>query len=156
MPTVTEQLMELQKKLDAVPDSECSCERCKSMCEYRACWPTPKEAQALINAGYGERLWVDYWAGGGLLSDHDNDISILAPAAAGKEKEYHPFWPEGRCTFLTKDGLCELHDQGLKPSEGRKAIHSDEDPVHLHAMVATMWDEEAAEHLVEEWLDRFL
>ena len=28
------------------------------------------------------------------------------------------------CTFLTPDGLCELHPLGLKPTEGRLSHHS--------------------------------
>lgn len=32
-----------------------------------------------------------------------------------------------RCTFLTPEGRCELHDKGLKPLEGRVALHYNND-----------------------------
>ena len=138
--------------LKDIPDSTCSCERCQRMCEERPCWSTPKEASALIKAGYGDRLWLDFWAGG-FGDDYLDDVNILAPAAVGSEKAYRPFWPTGRCTFLTDEGLCELHDLGLKPTEGRKAscAESHDKAMVLHEAVARTWDDEAAQHLVGEW-----
>lgn len=55
----------------------CTCDKCKNMCEV-PCIGTPKDIEAIIDAGYADRL---------------------------KET----MWP---------DGLCELHDRGLKPTEG--------------------------------------
>lgn len=84
------------------------------MCERRPCWPTPDEAKRIKDAGFGDRLMIDYWV------ESPTDIKIECPAIVGYEGLNAPFIPVGRCTFL-KDGLCELHDLGLKPLEGRVA-----------------------------------
>jgi hypothetical protein len=77
------------------------------MCEHKACWPTPEEAATLIERGYGDRLVKEHFIGHGRLRH----------VLRGRDDE-------GRCTFLTADGLCELHDPGLKPLEGRLAHHT--------------------------------
>lgn len=130
-----------------------SCKPCVTMCETRPCWPTPDESQALINAGFSERLMDDYWAGGGGV-DEDEDVHLLAPAIVGREGLSAPFWPNGRCTFLTNDGLCELHDLGLKPSEGKIASCVTEVSDGLHKAVAFEWNNPESQKLVQIWRDR--
>lgn len=92
-------------------ENECSCEKCKSMCKT-PCVGTPDDMMKLINAGYSERLSRTGWAAGIMLGTHHKIIDIIAPL---KDLE------KGRCTFQTDEGLCELHDMGLKPTEGRFA-----------------------------------
>ena len=94
----------------------CDCDECRDMCK-RPCWPTVDEAQAIIDAGYGDYLMCDCHDGDGRmvyvlcgrLKDHD----MFAP----------PGWPmsEAGCKFQV-DGLCILHDAGLKPLEGRVVL----------------------------------
>ena len=122
----------------------CTCEECKEMCQ-RPCWPTPEEAKKLIEAGYGDRLMSDYWARA------ESDIHILGPALKGYEGQSTPFWPKGQCTFQDENGLCQLHDKGLKPYEGRKALCNGRTPKGLHEEVAMMWDNEEAQALVDKW-----
>lgn len=98
-------------------ESVCQCDTCVSMCERRPCWPLPDEAQKLIEAGYGPRLMRDWWC------RWPDDVVILSPAIVGEEGKYAPVWPTGRCTFLTDNKKCELHDKGLKPFEGHVAHH---------------------------------
>lgn len=94
----------------------CQCDACKGMCERAPCHGTPKEMQAIIDAGYGDRLWVnDQW---------DTEMVYIKPlpspdSLTGGWVDLH-----GRCPFY-RDGLCELHDKGLKPLEGRTAIHAE-------------------------------
>lgn len=114
------------------------------MCQ-RPCWPTPEEAQKLIDAGYGDRLMNDYWCRKG------GDIQILSPACKGSENGFAPFWPTGGCTFQDKDGLCELHNLDLKPLEGRKALCKGRTPKYLHEKIAKMWDNPEAQELVGKW-----
>ena len=138
-------------KLEDIPDTTCSCETCADACLMRPCWATPEEVEALLEAGYGDRLWVDYWA------DAEN-IYLLSPAGSGYEGGHAPSWPEGSCTFLTDDGLCELHDKGLKPSEGRKTGHqSDPDvrKVNIHKLIADTWDTPEGRALIERVIDRY-
>jgi hypothetical protein len=117
------------------------------MCEERPCWGTPKDAAAIIEAGLGDRLMLDYWA-----NSETDDTYILAPAIVGYERNRTPFWPRGRCTFLTKKGLCELHDAGLKPTEGRLAMCGrGKTPPNLHETVAKEWETPEAIALVASW-----
>jgi hypothetical protein len=89
-------------------DSSCSCQQCKEMCRRSPCFPTPEEVEKLIAAGYKQRLKASWW--GNLFTREA--YSLIAPSQE-----------ENGCTFLNGNGLCELHDQGLKPLEGRLASH---------------------------------
>ena len=128
-------------------ESVCSCATCQDMCRRRPCWPSPKEAQALINKGYGARLMYDYWVGDGY---DGGDIKLLSPAIVGSEGGRAPFWPEGQCTFFTEAGLCELHSLGLKPIEGRAASCKGTAD-NLHRDVAELWNHPEARSVVERW-----
>ena len=129
-------------------DSVCSCSKCGEMCN-RPCWPTPDEAQKLIEAGYGDRLMLDYWVGDGYAG---GDIRLISPANQGYEGKMAPSWPQGACTFY-KDGLCGLHDLGLKPIEGRRATcpTKGEQPGHLHREVAETWNNPDSQTFTREW-----
>jgi Fe-S-cluster containining protein len=138
-------------------ETACSCNTCKNMCT-RACWPTPEEAQRLIDAGYSDRLMVDYWVVPTQYDDEGDpiygtgDIYILCPAENGSEGRMAPSWPGVNwCTFSDPNTrLCMLHDTGLKPFEGRMAHHSKPTP-NLHEKVAMMWNNPDAQALVERW-----
>lgn len=135
-----------------LPDiAPCSCERCRRMCEERPCWPTPAEAIALLDAGRGSSLMLDYWSGGFPSPEDEfpDSVDILGPAIVGCEGRGAPFWPGGRCTFLSQQGLCSLHDRGLKPAEGRKAGHVT--PDGLHKAVARTWDSDLGRAAVARW-----
>ena len=123
----------------------CTCSACINMCKSRPCWPEPAEAQAIIKAGLGHRLMRDYWIGDG---PNDNDIQLLSPAIQGYEGKYAPFFPHGTCTFLSDADLCQLHDLGLKPREGREAWCAESGiptPPKLHWQVAMTWNNPAAQ-----------
>lgn len=137
-------------QLAAVPDSVCACTTCQRMCHDRACWPTPQEAQNIIDAGFGARLMNDYRLRGG---PDGSTIHLLCPAEVGRENDEAATWPGGRCTFLTDDGACELHALGLKPSEGRKANHEGH-AVKLHDLAAYSWNDEESQKLVRTWWRR--
>ena len=120
----------------------CNCEECRDMCQ-RPCWPTPEEAKKLVEV-YPDRLMIDYW-----VADETN-IDILCPASRGREGLRADFWPRGTCTFL-ENGHCILHDQGLKPFEGRYAYHENTIP-NLHEGIAALWDnDEVQEWVAEVW-----
>lgn len=101
------------EKMTGLQPSVCSCDKCKNLCRIAPCLPTPDDVIKLVLAGYASRLLPTTWAAGvpfGLP-----EIELVAPQYDNKR---------GCCTFLTDDGLCELHDKGLKPTEGRLAHHS--------------------------------
>jgi len=133
-------------------ESICSCYACKKACKERPCWPTPKETQALIDKGFGARLMRDYWVGDG---PNGEDIKIVSPAIVDNEHDNAPLLPFGRCTFLNANDLCELHDLGLKPFEGRvsscKSSHNG-----LHEFVAKTWNCVEGLQLVKKWTEEFL
>lgn len=89
----------------------CSCEKCKSQCRT-PCLGTPEDINRLIEAGYNDRLAVTEWLVGMLLGVIDRPVLMI------QAKVEH-----GWCTFY-HDGKCELHDKGLKPTEGRLSHHS--------------------------------
>lgn len=124
----------------------CSCEICVRMCETRPCWGTPEDIEKIINAGFGKRLMLDYWC-------DTPDINLLCPAIVGYENKNAPFWPNGRCTFLNEKGLCELHDLGLKPTEGKVAIHGKKDE-DTHYEVAKTWKNEKGKILIKLWREK--
>lgn len=129
-----------------VPLESCTCDVCKDMCQ-RPCWPTPSEAKKIIDAGFGHRLMEDYWIDGQV-----GHVNILCPALSGYENKTAPFWPSGKCTFQDKNGLCELHDLGLKPIEGRVADCRKMNKKHnLHEMMMIAWNNREAENLVSDW-----
>lgn len=134
--------------MTALPQFFCSCPACKRMCTRSPCWGTPAEIAALIAAGHAERLSLDYRAE--TYKGEFRRVEFLRPAAKGEEGQRAPYLPIGECTFLMKDGLCELHAAGLKPIEGRFAIHNGGtgnaafeqwlDKIPLRKSIATAWD----------------
>ena len=121
-------------------DTECSCPKCKAMCEHRPCWGTPDEIQNLVDLGYVDKLMIDYWVGNFSGKEYE-DTYVISPAIVGCEKSNAPSWPNGRCTFLTPEGLCKIHK--LKPVEGRKGNGCSEESTHpfnIHERVAMSWD----------------
>lgn len=144
----------------ALPRVECPsgggerCPRCVRMCEERPGWPTVAEAGALMEKGYGGRLMLDWWV---MLSVPD-DVYVLSPAIVDREGRYAPEGiPDGRCTFLTRDGLCELHEAG-KPLECAVADCRLEDTKRdrgavnrMKARIVGDWSSEAGRALVARW-----
>lgn len=80
------------------------------MCHQSPCFPTPAEARRLIEEGLSDNLMMTYW-----VAPDNVPYALLAPVFVD---DYH-------CIFhdLTT-GLCQLHQQGLKPIEGRLAHHT--------------------------------
>ena len=82
-----------------------------------------------------------------------DDFDLLCPAIIGYEGCYVPFWPIGICTFL-KNERCELHQEGLKPTEGREAWHGHkkDESRSLHHAIGNSWENEDGQRLVRAWL----
>lgn len=74
------------------------------MCKI-PCIGTPKDIEAIIDAGYADRLKETMWMVG-YLAVKEKPIAMIQPT----EKD-------GWCVFRQPDGICELHDRGLKPTE---------------------------------------
>ncbi len=95
--------------------TNCKCNLCKSQCHH-PCLGTPEDIFNIAKAGYGDRLMVIEWTGAIDFGLHDKPIQMVSPIFDKKKDS---------CTFFT-DGLCELHEKGLKPTEGKLSHHSTE------------------------------
>ena len=96
----------IAKKSDKNP-IECSCNTCRQMCKNAPCLGTPQDILRLCEAGYSEKIMPTLWGAGLVLGFIDFTIDMYQQI----EVKNHG------CIFL-KDGLCELHDKGLKPTDG--------------------------------------
>ena len=91
---------------------ECTCRACKEQCRT-PCLGTPDDIMKLIEAGYIDKLLPTGWVVGMMLGKIDHVI----PMVQLKKAE------NGFCV-LYKDGLCLLHELGLKPTEGKLSHHT--------------------------------
>jgi len=128
---------------------DCRCKECVGMCKRYPCWPLPKEAKELILRGFGEKLMLDNFEG---------KWEILCPAMKGYEGKRIPNSAgiiPNCCTFLTND-LCDLHDLGLKPLEGREiSCKSSLEERGVHTKIAMEWITKEGEEVVTLWKERF-
>lgn len=114
--------------------SQCKCSLCKKQCRT-PCLGTPEDIERIIDAGYKSHLAVTYWGAGIVLGVIDRPILMVQI----KDKD------NSGCSFF-KNGLCELHDKGLKPTEGKLSHHTlSLDNFNPKKSIA--W------HVAKEWLD---
>ena len=102
----------IMQKNGRMPTS-CACEKCRLQC-HTPCLGTPEDIEKLIASGYGDRLALTEWRVGMMLGVIDRPVMMIQALVEGN----------GWCTFRRPDGLCELHDKGLKPTEGRLSHHT--------------------------------
>lgn len=95
------------------------------MCKTSPCFPDPAGALKLIQAGFKDKLTVTIWKGD--LFGKEFLWPVIAPVKTGSG-----------CIFLKND-LCELHDKGLKPMEGRLAYHKNVDYHNLRKNICFTW-----------------
>lgn len=103
-------LQKIVRKTGRKP-SECKCQACKNQCRT-PCLGTPQDILKLIEAGYIENLKPTYWCVGLVLGKLDYSIAMVQAIQTD----------QGWCIFH-KEGLCQLHNLGLKPTEGRLSHH---------------------------------
>ena len=111
--------------LQQIKPNSCSCDSCKKMCNNSPCFPTPDEAQKLIDEGHADKLHMVVWP---VMGVH----AAITPKPAAN----------GHCIFQDDAGLCTLHEAGLKPLEGRMAHHDHEPRMdfYLRLEVAQTWE----------------
>jgi hypothetical protein len=92
----------------------CKCEACKKQCSVAPCLGTPQDIEKIIDAGYGDKIAPTQWAAGMMMGVVDHVVLMFQIRFDEKK---------GGCVFFN-NGLCELHDKGLKPTEGRLSHHT--------------------------------
>lgn len=124
-----------------------TCATCVSACQRRPGWFLPGEAEkaakllglTLVEL-FQQRLTADFWY-------EDETIAtttfVLSPLVEGQEPgtETPLNGFRGRCTFLTDDDRCEIHE--AKPFECAQwycGVHKDDLPVP-HVDVARAWSD---------------
>lgn len=137
----------------------CDCEGYRRGCMYNPGWMTVGEAQKAVEAGFGDRLMLDWWD-----TDGGGRLYLLCPASTGSQGNFAPeqpedfweayFWEKGtRVLFVA--GRCAIHESGFKPWECRHAHHDrttfrGRDHADFAALVAG-WDTAEGSALVEAW-----
>jgi hypothetical protein len=111
----------------------CQCDTCKAQCST-PCLGTPQDIEKLIDAGHGDKIFPTSWYVGIMMGIINGPIFMF---------QAHVNKDTGFCVF-NKDGLCTLHDAGLKPTEGKLSHHTitleDFDPeMCLSWIVAKTW-----------------
>lgn len=112
---------------------QCKCQECKKQCKT-PCLGTPEDILRLINAGYKDKLYPTEWCVGLVLGRINYAVPMVQPLQT----------PSG-CIFF-KDGLCELHESGLKPTEGKLSHHSTKAESYKFSK-SLSWN------VAKEWLD---
>jgi len=92
----------------------CKCNDCKKQCTVSPCLGTPDDIEKIIDAGYGDKVFPTDWAAGILMRVTEDIVPMF-------QLEYDV--QKGHCV-LFENGLCKLHDLGLKPTEGKLSHHS--------------------------------
>lgn len=143
---------------DALQESECSCGRCVRMCRTIPCRPLPMEVVRMPR-DVQARLMLD------LFGETLCGTTHLLAGAVGREGCLAPdFAPcfgvaakPHTCTFLTRDGLCELHGK-CKPYEGRVAHHDARAASRDDVLqgIKDAWDTPLGRRVVLLWRRRFM
>ena len=98
---------------------ECKCGNCRGACRSKPGWFHPDQIAPLAamlgmteKDLFDQHLSVDWW------DDPNGDTFVLSPRLSSESGgAMFPGNPEGRCHWLTEDGLCAIHDTGFKPAE---------------------------------------
>jgi len=93
--------------------TNCKCKECKLQCGH-PCLGTPDDLIKILESDFAKRTMIINWTGAMDFKLYDKPITMMVPLYDEVNKS---------CTFFT-DGLCELHNSGLKPTEGKLSHHS--------------------------------
>lgn len=122
----------------------CQCSDCVSCCTHKPgvfAFGEAEKAAKLLGLPFAEfrkRLIIDYWS-----DVEKGDIEYLTPRMVGVEEDqerasYGYGFVRGRCTFLTQEGRCEIHE--AKPLECRQVYGcKDRDKTNWKKKAALSW-----------------
>ncbi len=92
--------------------NNCKCQLCKSQCHTPGIG-TPEDMKKIIDAGFTNKVALTIWDVEVRLGMTNTPTPMITPRF-DKTKN--------ACAFFI-DGLCELHDLGLKPTECKLSNH---------------------------------
>lgn len=119
-----------------LPQVSCNCTSCQSMCMASPCIGTPVDIIKLVMGGHEKDL-ARTPVFDPITQSVEEIICIKAIPWEGPNGQ-----KLNRCSLLTDNGLCRLHDKGLKPTEGRILVHG-HSSMHYDSvrhMMLKMWD----------------
>lgn len=114
---------------------DCTCSKCVDLCRFRPGFGHVYEIRAIIDAGFGHRLMLDWFTPDSRI-DPKHHVYVLAPAVIGYEGKFAPDSDEweiepsifnagrakmGTCASLHNE-RCLLHYPALKPNQCRLAM----------------------------------
>lgn len=144
--------------LQTIKETECTCHDCKMMCKQQVCFPTPDDVIKLVEAGYGEKLHLSVVAhyrsqleaviAIGKFGSDFSKINLVPVIIQQRKKE------NGSCIFLDENELCQLHNLGLKPTEGKLAIHNDFNS-NLRYEIEELWLQPENKHVLTNFEKNF-
>lgn len=128
--------------------NSCTCEKCQHACERIPGEMTPLEAERAIAAGEARRLMLNWYY------RRQGNVYWLMPAVTGSGGEVAPYWPKGRCMFLTDGNLCDIHYTAYKPIVCRQSFLCDEDKnarVLRKRDLVRLWDTDKGRAVIKQW-----
>jgi hypothetical protein len=128
--------------------SFCKCNTCKLQCKT-PCLGTPKDILKLCENGFADKITHTTWLNGLVKGYLDHEIEMYQ-LNLNSETKY---------CVMHENGLCQLHNLGLKPIEGKLSHHEpkviDSHLKSLNYLVASEWTKkENFETIkkIEEWI----
>ena len=156
------------------------CEKGIKMCHTRPCLGTPEDFDNIIDAGFADKLRIDYWKGRKFTVTKEmiesetseerknmlqtlyniqeevpnpftEDVEWLSGGTEGDVDFKSNFLPTGTCKFLVNNS-CELHDFGLKPEQGAESCCKDEfNQAKENIHYAYLWNTPEGRAVVEKF-----
>lgn len=128
----------------------CTCDKCKAMCQI-PCAGSFEDIKKIIEHGFEKKLML------GTYYRLNGDIAFLLPAYKGAECTKAKLMIGNKpCIFQAKNGLCKLHDLGLKPTEGKLALHDRANPRNTRYHLVETWLSHDAKELIRSWSEKNL
>lgn len=130
------------------------------MCHSRPCMEGPEEFEKIIEAGFADKLRVDYYHTKkrniefitGAVYERIIGSPVDKPEYQTTYKHYTSWWPGGKCVLLTEDNKCSLHELDLKPEQGRQACCKEDNDVSKdNEYYAKLWNTKKGRALVKRF-----
>ena len=139
--------------LNKIESTECSCNQCKLMCYVSPCFPTPEDVDKLLKAGYETLLKPTTY----ININNFESFNLIAP----NSKQIITIDKNGnnivlnKCVMLDDNNLCKLHKLGLKPTEGKLAIHNkpQDETVEFRVAICETWKDSELANKIFNYFD---